>query len=100
MALKHLYLVELTYPHPAEKFWRHLQAHQDYLNRMFEQDRFLAYGPKASGNGSVILVRGDLSRDELQALLAADPFHQFGVAVYRVTEFSPFECHPRLASLF
>jgi uncharacterized protein YciI len=56
------------------------------LQPLFERGIFIAAGPKVPREGGVILA-ARIDRDELDAILATDPFVTEGLATYRVTEF-------------
>nr|WP_277402853.1 MULTISPECIES: YciI family protein [Brucella] len=87
----------MTYSKPLEEIERHLEAHRDFLNRQYAEGIFLASGPKNPRDGGVILASGKISRNELEAILNLDPFRQYGLATYDVTEFTPVKYAPALA---
>jgi len=80
-----MYVVSLTYVKPIEEIDPLLPAHIEWLEEHYGAGRFLASGRKVPRTGGVILA-AKMARQELDAILAADPFHQNGVAQYDVTE--------------
>lgn len=94
-----MFVVELTYMQPLAAIEARLSAHRQFLDAQYARGLFLASGPKNPRDGGVILVSGLIARNELDELLCEDPFHQYGLAEYRVTEFSALKHHPALANL-
>lgn len=81
-----MFIVELTYVRPLAEADAHLEAHRGFLAEQYANGVFLASGPKEPRTGGVILARAG-SVEELEAVLAQDPFQAHGVAEYRVTRF-------------
>ena len=83
-----MFVVNLTYVMPLDQVDGHLAAHVEFLKKQYEKGIFVASGRKVPRTGGVILARS-VSRDELNRILAQDPFNKAGVAEYEVTEFVP-----------
>lgn len=83
-----MFIVSLTYDVPLTEIDAHLGAHRAFLDRHFATGAFLASGPKEPRTGGVILA-AVASREELDGILAEDPFRQNGLARYAVEEFRP-----------
>ncbi|TWC43891.1 uncharacterized protein YciI [Pseudomonas sp. SJZ080] len=94
-----MYIVDLTYLKTIDVIEVYLESHRQFLDEQYTQELFLASGPKNPRNGGVIIVSGRVSRSELDAILAKDPFHQNGIAAYGVTEFVPVKSHPALSGI-
>ncbi|GJI92991.1 YciI family protein [Duganella hordei] len=94
-----MYIVDLTYLKPLAEIEPHLAAHRAFLDEHYVRGIFIASGPKNPRDGGVIVVGGRVSRPELDALLAQDPFAKNGIASYRVTEFEATKHLPALAEL-
>lgn len=90
-----MYVINLTYIVPLEQVDDALEAHRAFLNEQFEAGVFVAAGPKVPRDGGVILAI-NLEREQLDALLATDPFAQQKVARYEVTEFKATRLAPGL----
>lgn len=83
-----LYLILLSYQRPLAEIEVHLAAHRDYLHRHYQAGHFLLSGPQVPRDGGVILARGK-SGAEVQAWMEEDPFHQAGVAAFRLIAWQP-----------
>ncbi|WP_213308589.1 YciI family protein [Paraburkholderia sacchari] len=90
-----MYIVSLTYTASLERIDDALPAHRDYLAAQFAAGNFVAAGPKVPRDGGVILA-SNMERARLDAILAADPFAEQGLAAYTVTEFKATRLAPNL----
>lgn len=93
-----MYIVLLTYVQPLSAVEAHLQEHRAFLDRHYAAGHFVASGARVPRTGGVILARG-LTRPELDAVLAEDPFHRAQVAQYEVIEFAPSKAAPGFEGL-
>ncbi|ODP32993.1 YciI family protein [Pandoraea sp. ISTKB] len=94
-----MYIVELTYLQPVSAVDVQLEAHRAFLSTQYEREVFIASGPKDPREGGIIVVSGKVSREELDAIIAQDPFHIHGLASYRVITFNPVKFLPQVAGL-
>lgn len=83
-----MFIISLTYIKPLEEIDALLEEHVEYLKQQYEFGTFLASGPKVPREGGIILARG-ASREEIETIIAVDPFYKYGVAEYEITEFIP-----------
>ena len=83
-----MFIVLLHYIQPLTVIETHIAEHRDFLDRHYAAGHFIASGPQLPRTGGVILAKG-LNREELDAVLAEDPFHREKAASYQVIEFSP-----------
>jgi uncharacterized protein YciI len=83
-----MFIVSLTYKRPIEEVDRLLDAHVSYLMKEYANGNFIASGRKVPRTGGIILSCLK-NKDELQAVLAKDPFHTAGIAEYEIVEFIP-----------
>ena len=83
-----MFVVIVTYLRPLSEVDAAVPDHRAFLARHYAAGTFLLSGPQVPRTGGVILAR-NVSRDELTALLAEDPFSQRGLAEYRIVEFAP-----------
>lgn len=74
-----MFFVSLTYIKPLDVIDSHLKAHRDFLLRNYAAGAFLLSGRKELRTGGVILANS-ASREELEQILAEDPFRQLGLA--------------------
>ena len=83
-----MFIVSLTYKRPLEEVYRHLDAHVAYLKQEYANGSFIASGRKVPRTGGIILCNSK-TWDELEAILANDPFNKAGIAEYDIMEFIP-----------
>lgn len=81
-----MYVLTLTYLVGLEQVDRVRDAHMVWIGEQYEAGRFLASGAKVPRDGGVILAR-QMGREELDEVIASDPFTREGVAAYEVVEF-------------
>ena len=93
-----MYVLTLTYIVPLEEVDRVRDAHMAWIGEQYEAGRFLASGAKVPRDGGVILAR-QMDRDELDEVIASDPFTREGVAAYDVVEFRATTVAEELAPL-
>ena len=91
-----MFVVELTYIKPLEEVELYLEQHRSFLAQCYERGLFLASGPKVPRTGGMILVKGDISKEQLEALIEEDPFKQQDIAQYTITEFTVAKSHPAI----
>jgi uncharacterized protein YciI len=82
-----MFVLSLDYIAPLADVDCVRDAHMAWIAQQYEAGRFLASGAKVPRTGGVILAR-DMPREELEAVIASDPFTVDGVAAYVVTEFT------------
>lgn len=93
-----LFVIDLTYCADLSEVDKLLEPHRAFLKTQYEAGVFLASGPKHPRTGGVILARGG-ALEEMECLVALDPFKREGVADYRITEFSPVMSVPGFPGL-
>lgn len=93
-----MFLVLLTYTQPLDKVDALVPEHRAFLERHYAAGTFLLSGRKEPRDGGVILARA-ASLQQLQSIVAEDPFHVHGVASYQLLEFTPTLAAPALESL-
>jgi uncharacterized protein YciI len=81
-----MFIMSLTYTAEPSAVDAVRGAHMDWIREQFAAGHFVASGAKIPRDGGVIIAHG-VSRGEVEALVAADPFTQAGVCTYEVTEF-------------
>lgn len=85
------YLINGTFAPDMPKgpaFKEALDAHHAYWAPYMQAGKVLVAGPKPTGAG-LLIVRCD-ENDDVQAMIAGDPFVQRGVAVFEAAEFTAF----------
>jgi uncharacterized protein YciI len=63
-----------------------MSAHVRFLKKYYANGTFLVSGRKIPRDGGIILATGR-TRQEVEALIKEDPFHERGLADFRIIEF-------------
>lgn len=93
-----MFVVSLTYTSPIEGIERFLSEHVEYLDQHYASGHFQLSGRKVPRTGGLIIATAK-NRDELEQILAKDPFHREGLASYEVTEIVPTKSSQALGFL-
>lgn len=93
-----MFIISLTYQKPLLEVERYLAEHVEYLKVHYAKGYFLASGRKVPRKGGVILAKAE-SHEEIEKVIALDPFYQHAIATYEITEFIPSMTSPELAFL-
>lgn len=83
-----MFIVSLNYKCQLEEVDKYIDAHVAYLKQEYANGNFIASGRKNPRTGGVILSCVK-NKNELEIILAKDPFYQAGIAEYDITEFIP-----------
>lgn len=83
-----MFIVSLNYKSDLVEVDKHLDAHVDYLKQEYANGNFIASGRKIPRTGGVILSCVK-DKDELDRILARDPFNKAEIAEYEIMEFAP-----------
>jgi len=82
-----LFVVILRYIVPIEIIIEQRDEHVIFLDKYYAKGIFHASGPQIPRYGGMILAKAS-SREELNRILAEDPFSQYKSAEYQVIEFT------------
>jgi uncharacterized protein YciI len=93
-----VYILELSYIAPLDQVDRLRDEHMAWIVTQYGAGRFLVSGAKVPRTGGVILAK-NMPREELDDIIAADPFSREGIATYDVTEFAAMTVAEGLESL-
>ncbi|WP_306027042.1 YciI family protein [Stappia sp. MMSF_3263] len=93
---QNLFIVDIEYVVPLGEVEPLIPDHVAFLERNYAQGRFLASGAKVPRTGGVIVAVAQ-SRESVEEIIGADPFHARGIARYTITEFRPTRTAPGLA---
>jgi uncharacterized protein YciI len=91
-----MFIITLTYKKSLEIVDQFLVEHRSYLELGYQQNYFIASGPKNPRVGGIILSQLK-DRDLLDRIIQQDPFYLHGVADYDVVEFAPVKHHADFA---
>jgi uncharacterized protein YciI len=81
-----MFVIELVYKAALKEIDAHMTAHVKFLKKYYADGTFLLSGRKIPRDGGIILAAGK-SKAEIEALIEEDPFHEHGLAEFRVIEF-------------
>ncbi len=81
-----MFLLLGRYLAPVDDVEVHLDAHRTWLRGHAEAGRFIAAGREVPLQGGLLVAVG-VTRDEVDAMIAADPYVTEGVAEYDVREY-------------
>jgi uncharacterized protein YciI len=81
-----MFVIELIYKAPLVDIDAQMAAHVRFLKKYYSAGNFLVSGRKIPRDGGIILAVGR-SREEIEGIVAEDPFHKHGLADFRVIEF-------------
>jgi uncharacterized protein YciI len=83
-----LFIVSITYTSPLEKIDLLIPEHVEFLDRQYSIGNFQLSGRKEPRTGGVIIATVE-DREELNQILAQDPFKKENLASYEITEIRP-----------
>ena len=92
-----MFILSLTYIAPLSAVDAHIEPHMAWVTRGYDEGIFLASGRKEPRTGGVILAMGE--RNQLEALVATDPFVLAAVAEYEITQVALSRTVPGLEGL-
>jgi uncharacterized protein YciI len=81
-----MFVIELIYKADLGEIDAHMAAHVKFLKKYYASGHFLVSGRKIPRDGGIILALGE-SREEIEAIIKEDPFHEHRLADFRVIEF-------------
>lgn len=83
-----MFIISLTYKVPTSVVDEHLAAHVEFLKEQYAKGNFLASGRKIPRTGGIILSNIS-GKEDLEKVIAQDPFNKNEVADYEIIEFVP-----------
>ncbi|MGW4089279.1 YciI family protein [Nocardia sp. NPDC004750] len=83
-----MFVVTVTYTVPLAEVDPLRPAHGRWLQQLVDDRRLVLAGRRVPLVGGVYLAAG-MPRDQLDAILATDPYLVHGVATHEVVEFTP-----------
>ena len=81
-----MFVIELIYKAALTEIDAHMAAHVKFLKKYYAAGHFLVSGRKIPRDGGIILAVGK-DRKQIEAIVAEDPFHERGLADFRIIEF-------------
>ncbi|MCC5468152.1 YciI family protein [Pelosinus baikalensis] len=89
-----MFLMILNYLKPLEYLDELIPAHIEFLDRFYNQSKFIASGRRNPRVGGVIIAKASCE-EEVWEIIKQDPFYINGAAEYEVIEFIPSKYDPR-----
>lgn len=65
--------------------------HIEFLNQQFDNKVFLTFGRNLSKNSAGVIIAQAENQDELERIVALDPYVKHRCANYEIEEFSPLK---------
>ncbi|WP_440053193.1 YciI family protein [Pseudoalteromonas sp. T1lg65] len=93
-----MFIISLVYKASLEEVDRFIPEHIEYLNEQYAKGHFILSGRKEPRTGGVIFSTIG-NREELNNILAQDPFYREALASYEITEIIPTKASDELAFL-
>lgn len=81
-----MFVIELVYKTDLREIDAHMGAHVRFLKKYYAAGNFLVSGRKIPRDGGIILAVGE-SREVIEDIIRKDPFHEHGLADFRIIEF-------------
>lgn len=91
-----MYLLKLAYIRPIAEIDRFLAEHRSWLDTLYANKEAVCSGPQNPRNGGIIFLSVN-TRERVNAIIEADPFHREKLASYEVIEFEPVKFDPDFA---
>ncbi|TXT43155.1 MAG: YCII-like protein [Spirochaetes bacterium] len=83
-----MFVITSVYLKPLDVVDKFLKEHRDFLDAYYKKGLFIASGRKSSGGGGVIFAKGG-TKEDLEKILAEDPFSREAISRYEIIEFVP-----------
>ena len=81
-----MFFIELLYTAALTEIDKHMAAHVKFLKKYYAAGNFLVSGRKIPRDGGVIIASAK-DREEIEAIVAEDPFVERGLTQFRIIEF-------------
>jgi len=93
-----MYVLNISYTKSPAEVEPEVKAHGEWVSRYLKEGVFLFAGPKTSGLGGIIAVKG-IDKKRLTEILAEDSYVRADVAEYQIVDFNCKVTQPALESL-
>jgi len=94
-----MFIAQLHYQKSFEEVQQHVEAHRSYLGTLYDTGKLIVSGPKTDKTGGLILF-ATTDRQEVENIIAQDPYHTLGLAKYELLEFHPVKYDPKFSNLY
>ncbi|AJW61865.1 YCII-related domain protein [Elizabethkingia miricola] len=93
-----MFIISLNYIKAISEIEVHIDAHNDFLDKYYADKKFLMSGRKNPRTGGIIIAQ-NATIEEIREVIKEDPFHQYQVAEYEITEFLPTKFNSDLKTI-
>lgn len=93
-----MFIIDLHYIVPIEEVQKHMQIHLEHLEKYYDKNIFICWGPKEPRTGGVIFALAE-SKEDVEKIIREDPFYNLKVAQFTITELSMAKYQPALELL-
>jgi len=93
-----MFIIDIHYIAPIEEVDKHIDGHVAYLNKHIGNNTFIIAGRKVPRDGGILIANAG-SKEEVEKIIAEDPFYQHKVAEMTITEFLHARHDPTLDEL-
>ena len=93
-----MFIINLDYIVPLEELDKHMAEHVKYLRKYYKKNMFVASGRKVPRTGGIILALAK-TKQEVENIIAEDPFYRHQLAGFTITEFLTSQYHSDLKNL-
>ena len=83
-----MFILNLTYIKDINEVEQHLPNHVSFLEKYYKTGKFICSGRKNPRTGGIILCNAE-NINEINTIIAEDPFYKEKVASYEIIEFLP-----------
>lgn len=80
-----MFILLLHYKQPIEEVIKNLEAHRVFLDKYYDQGKFILSGPRIPRTGGCILCHA-ASKEEVKESIKEDPFYFNRIADYEIIE--------------
>lgn len=94
-----MFIAILHYQKPFDEVQTHVGAHREYLDTQYSIGKLIVSGPKTDKTGGVILFATS-NQQEVESIIAQDPYYTEGIATYELIEFNPVKHDPKFADFY
>ena len=92
-----MFIVSLTYKKDSNEVEKFFEGHMQFLDKYYAAKKFIFSGKKNPRTGGVILVR-NMDKETLTEIIKQDPFYEYEIADYDITEVIPSKYDEAFAS--
>jgi len=93
-----MFIINLNYTAPLEQIDAAMGEHMKFLRTYYKKNVFVASGRKVPRTGGIILALAK-SKEEVEQIMAEDPFCKLQLAEFTVIEFLTSQFHSDLKML-